>query len=121
VAIARAILKDPRILILDEATSSLDTESEAVVQEALDVLMQGRTTLVIAHRLSTVRNADRILALDGGRIVEEGSHDELMALGGLYADLYSRQLIDTATEDDLYAAAEESPATEPVGGGWEAV
>jgi subfamily B ATP-binding cassette protein MsbA len=121
VAIARAILKDPRILILDEATSSLDTESEAVVQEALDVLMQGRTTLVIAHRLSTVRNADRILALDGGRIVEEGSHDELMALGGLYADLYSRQLIDTATEDDLDPAAEESPAAEPVGGGWEGV
>ncbi|MBA2336688.1 MAG: ATP-binding cassette domain-containing protein [Acidimicrobiia bacterium] len=99
VAIARAILKDPRILILDEATSSLDTESEAVVQEALDVLMQGRTTLVIAHRLSTVRNADRILALDGGRIVEEGTHDELIEKGGLYADLYSRQLIDTATAD----------------------
>ncbi len=122
VAIARAILKDPRILILDEATSSLDTESEAVVQEALEVLMQGRTTLVIAHRLSTVRNADRILALDGGRIVEEGSHDELMALGGLYADLYSRQLIDTATEDALDpAGTEESPAAEPVGGVWDGV
>ncbi|MET0831839.1 MAG: ABC transporter transmembrane domain-containing protein [Acidimicrobiia bacterium] len=122
VAIARAILKDPRILILDEATSSLDTESEAVVQQALEVLMQGRTTLVIAHRLSTVRNADRILALDGGRIVEEGSHDELMALGGLYADLYSRQLIDTVTEDDLDpAGTEQTPAAEPVGGGWDGV
>jgi len=107
VAIARAILKDPRILILDEATSSLDTESEAVVQEALDGLMKGRTTLVIAHRLSTVRNADRILALDGGRIVEEGTHDDLIERGGLYADLYSRQLIDTAADD--YSAPDEAP------------
>ncbi|CAN5305666.1 ABC transporter ATP-binding protein [soil metagenome] len=107
VAIARAILKDPRILILDEATSSLDTESEAVVQEALDGLMKGRTTLVIAHRLSTVRNADRILALDGGRIVEEGTHDDLIERGGLYADLYSRQLIDN--NNDQYNAPDEAP------------
>ena len=91
VAIARALLKDPRILILDEATSSLDSESEALVQEALDVLMRGRTTFVIAHRLSTVRNADRILVLDGGRITQQGSHAALMAQGGLYRSLYERQ------------------------------
>jgi subfamily B ATP-binding cassette protein MsbA len=91
VAIARALLKNPRILILDEATSALDTESEALVQEALDRLMQGRTTFVIAHRLSTVQIADRIAVMDRGRIVELGSHQELMALGGLYSRLYSLQ------------------------------
>jgi len=91
VAIARALLKDPKILVLDEATSSLDGESEALVQEALEVLMQGRTTLVIAHRLSTVRDADRLVVLDDGRIVEEGSHEELIATGGLYSDLYAAQ------------------------------
>ena len=91
IAIARALLKDPRILILDEATSSLDSESEALVQEALDVLMRGRTTFVIAHRLSTVRNAARILVLDGGRITQQGTHAALMAQGGLYRSLYERQ------------------------------
>ncbi|HEY5997609.1 MAG TPA: ATP-binding cassette domain-containing protein, partial [Candidatus Deferrimicrobiaceae bacterium] len=79
VAIARALLKNAPILILDEATSALDTESEAVVQEALDALMQGRTTFVIAHRLSTVRNADVILVIEDGRIVERGTHQELLA------------------------------------------
>lgn len=91
VAIARALLKNPRILILDEATSALDSESEALVQDALERLMQGRTTFVIAHRLSTVRNADRIVVLDGGRLREEGTHAELLARGGLYKDLYELQ------------------------------
>jgi ABC-type multidrug transport system fused ATPase/permease subunit len=91
VAIARAILADPRILILDEATSSLDSESEALIQEGLTELMKGRTTFVIAHRLSTIRRADTILVVEGGLIVERGRHAELLALGGRYADLYNRQ------------------------------
>jgi ATP-binding cassette, subfamily B, bacterial MsbA len=91
VAIARAILKDPRILLLDEATSSLDNESEHLVQEALARLMQNRTTVIIAHRLSTIRIAHRIAVLDKGRIVELGSHDQLLAEGGLYAKLYEMQ------------------------------
>ena len=95
VAIARAILKDPRILILDEATSALDNESEVLVQSALDRLMVGRTTFVIAHRLSTVRNAHRILVMDGGRIVADGTHEALLAAGGLYRDLYELQFRDT--------------------------
>lgn len=91
IAIARAILKNPRILILDEATSALDTESERVVQEALDRLMVGRTAFIIAHRLSTIKNADKILVLEKGSLVEAGTHDELLALGGLYAHLYKIQ------------------------------
>lgn len=91
IAIARAILKNPRILILDEATSALDTESERVVQEALDRLTVGRTSFVIAHRLSTVKNADKILVLEKGNLVESGTHDELLALDGLYAHLYKIQ------------------------------
>jgi ABC-type multidrug transport system fused ATPase/permease subunit len=83
---------NPRLLILDEATSSLDASSEALVQEALDELMKGRTTIVIAHRLSTIINADRILAMHDGRIVEMGSHRELIAAGGYYAQLYETQL-----------------------------
>jgi ABC-type multidrug transport system fused ATPase/permease subunit len=91
VSIARAILADPRILILDEATSSLDSESEALIQEGLNHLMEGRTTFVIAHRLSTIRRADQILVVEQGRVVERGTHASLYALGGRYWDLYTRQ------------------------------
>lgn len=91
IAIARAILTDPRILILDEATSSLDGSSEALVQEALEKLVRDRTTIVIAHRLSTILGASRILVLNQGRIAETGTHPELLALGGLYSELYERQ------------------------------
>jgi subfamily B ATP-binding cassette protein MsbA len=91
VSIARAVLADPRILILDEATSSLDSESEAFIQQGLKYLMQGRTTFVIAHRLSTVRQADQILVVEAGRIVERGTHASLYALGGRYYDLYTKQ------------------------------
>jgi ABC-type multidrug transport system fused ATPase/permease subunit len=94
VAIARAVLKDPRILILDEATSALDAESEHLVYEALDRLMVGRTTIVIAHRLSTVRNADRVVVLEKGKVVEAGTHTELMDTHGLYSRLVERQFSD---------------------------
>ena len=90
-AIARAIVANPRILILDEATSSLDSESEALIQDGLNALMKGRTTFVIAHRLSTIRNADQILVLEDGRIIERGTHQELMMLGGRYRALYEKQ------------------------------
>ena len=99
IAIARAILKNPKILILDEATSALDTESEKVVQDALDKLMVGRTSFVIAHRLSTIKNADQILVLNDGVIAERGTHDELMAKGGLYYDLYTMSAKVTEAED----------------------
>ncbi|MCI0424801.1 MAG: ABC transporter ATP-binding protein/permease, partial [Actinobacteria bacterium] len=91
IAIARVLLADPRVLILDEATSHLDSRSEALIQEALEVLMEGRTSIVIAHRLSTVRKADQILVVDEGRVVERGDHEELMAARGLYAELYQTQ------------------------------
>jgi ABC-type multidrug transport system fused ATPase/permease subunit len=93
ICIARAVLADPRILILDEATASVDTVTEALIQDALDRLLHGRTSVVIAHRLSTIRNADIICAIEAGRIVEQGTHEELLALGGLYANLYARQFI----------------------------
>ena len=105
VAIARAILKDPPILLLDEATSSLDNESERLVQEALDRLKVGRTTIIVAHRLSTIRAADRIAVLDDGWLVELGTQDELLALDGLYARLHRTQFADEADQ----AADEPEP------------
>jgi len=94
--IARAILADNRILILDEATSSVDTRTEQLIQKAMDNLMKERTSFVIAHRLSTIRDADRILVMKDGDIIEQGSHDELIAKNGFYADLYNSQFERTA-------------------------
>jgi ATP-binding cassette subfamily B protein len=91
IALARVILKNPRILVLDEATSSLDSESEALIQEALKRVMAGRTSIVIAHRLSTILSANVILVMDRGRIVERGTHEELLAQAGLYSQLYETQ------------------------------
>jgi ABC-type multidrug transport system fused ATPase/permease subunit len=113
VSIARAILADPRILILDEATSSLDSESEAMIQEGLAYLMKGRTTFVIAHRLSTIRRADQILVVEGGRIVERGAHASLCALHGRYYDLYTRQ---HGLAANLFLAPGEGPEREEEGG-----
>jgi ABC-type multidrug transport system fused ATPase/permease subunit len=121
VSIARAILADPRILILDEATSSLDSESEALIQEGLRYLMRGRTTFVIAHRLSTIRRADQILVVEAGRIVERGTHASLLAALGRYYDLYTKQ---QGVESNLFLApgegdrvAEEAPANGSAAGG----
>jgi ABC-type multidrug transport system fused ATPase/permease subunit len=108
-SIARALLAEPRILILDEATSSLDSESEAMIQSGLNRLMEGRTTFVIAHRLSTIRRADQILVVEQGRIVEHGNHDELYALGGRYYDLYTRQ---HGLEANLFLAPGEGDKVE---------
>jgi ATP-binding cassette subfamily B protein len=96
VAIARVLLKRPRIIVLDEATAHLDSENEVHVQHALQSALEGRTSLVIAHRLSTIRDADQILVVDDGRIVERGTHDELVAAGGVYADLYGTQFASQA-------------------------
>ena len=98
-AIARMLLKDPAVVILDEATSHLDSESELAIQEALDEILRDRTAIVIAHRLSTVVGADRIVVVDDGRIVEVGTHGELLARQGLYADLYRTQLGRTPRDD----------------------
>ncbi len=112
VGIARAIVADPRILILDEATSSLDSEAEALIQDGLRALRRGRTTFVIAHRLSTIRSADQILALDDGEIVERGTHAELIAHGGLYRRLYEKQ---HGMMEDLYINPGEEPPVEAAG------
>jgi subfamily B ATP-binding cassette protein MsbA len=114
VSIARAILADPRILILDEATSSLDSESEALIQEGLRYLMRGRTTFVIAHRLSTIRRAEQILVVEDGRIIERGTHASLYALAGRYRDLYDRQ---HAVESNLFLAPGESNSEDSFGNG----
>ncbi len=98
VAIARALLMDPRILILDDSTSSVDVITEHRIQQALDRLMQGRTSFVIAQRISTVRNADQILVLEQGRIVAQGKHEDLMETSPAYAEIYSSQLVEDATE-----------------------
>ena len=108
ISIARAILADPRILILDEATSSLDSESEAMIQNGLNFLMQGRTTFVIAHRLSTIRRADQILVVEQGQIVERGTHDVLYALHGRYCDLYTASTASRPISSSLPAKATKS-------------
>jgi ATP-binding cassette subfamily B protein len=110
-AIARVVLKDPRILILDEATSSLDTTSERLVQEALRPLMRGRTTIAIAHRLSTILSADVIFVMDRGTLVEQGTHQELLERGGLYAQLYEQQfrsgMVEAECEDGVVLTSGE--------------
>ncbi len=115
VAIARALLYEPRILILDDSTSSVDTETEHLIQQALDVLMEGRTTFIIAQRLLTLKNADQIFVLDGGRIVERGRHDELLVAGGLYRSIYDLQLRDQEEFAALEAQLHEQTETETAG------
>jgi ATP-binding cassette subfamily B protein len=116
VVIARALLRDTPVLLLDEATSALDAQSEQVVQDALDRLSKGRTTIVIAHRLATIRSADKIVVMDRGRVTDAGSHQELLDRGGIYADLYRLQFQDGKTVSDargLQALSSKNRATRP--------
>jgi ATP-binding cassette subfamily B protein len=113
-AIARAALTNPRVLILDEATSSVDTRTERQIQQALEKLLQGRTSFVIAHRLSTIRHADQVLVLEDGQIVERGSHDELLDRRGAYYNLYMRQFVNQA--EAAAGGNGRSPAVAPVSG-----
>jgi ATP-binding cassette subfamily B protein len=114
-AIARVLLKDPRVLILDEATSALDTTSERLVQAALDRLLEGRTTIAVAHRLSTILAADVIFVLDRGRLIERGTHDELIAARGLYSRLYEQQFaggqVEAMCEDGVVLSSGDVVAT----------
>jgi ATP-binding cassette subfamily B protein len=114
------LLKDPAMVILDEATSHLDSENEALVQQALTTALEGRTSIVIAHRLSTIRDADQILVVDGGRVVQRGTHESLLAAGGLYAHLYRTQFAEQtsptpALVSDPLGPADPVPDGEPVG------
>ena len=121
VVIARALLRDTPILLLDEATSALDTKSEKVVQQALDKLSGGRTTIVIAHRLSTIRNAHKIVVMDRGLVADQGTHEELLERGGIYADLYRLQFQDGKTLVDTAGVAAQMPAPakgSPEQSGW---
>jgi len=111
ISIARALLIDPRVLILDEATSSVDTTTEIEIQQALENLIRGRTTIAVAHRLSTLRRADRLVVLDRGVVVEEGGHDELMRRDGAYRKLYDAQARQAATEAAIEAVAAATAAT----------
>jgi ATP-binding cassette subfamily B protein len=108
IAIARLLLKAPSVVVLDEATAHLDSESEVAVQRALKTALAGRTSLVIAHRLSTIREADQILVIDGGRVAERGRHAELLAAGGLYADLYQTQF---ARQESAVPAPDDAVAS----------
>jgi ATP-binding cassette subfamily B protein len=122
VVIARALLRDTPILLLDEATSALDAQSEHVIHKALERLSKGRTTLVIAHRLATIRNADKIIVMERGQVMDEGSHNELLERGGIYADLYrlqfenGKEVVDTAGLQAQSRSRRTNPP--PIAGGW---